>query len=187
MHTVVIIHGSYGSPTENWFPWLAAQVRGRGHHVIVPSFPTPEGQSPTSWRKEFEAQVSRVNSNTILVGHSLGVAFILDVLERSKKPVAGTFLASGFLGELGNAQFDDVNRTFVCRDFNWEKICLSMGKAFVYHGDNDPYVPISKCSELSLKLNIVPNIIARGGHLNAEAGYMEFFQLWSDLSELLDS
>ena len=36
---VVIIHGSYGKPEENWFPWLAEEVRKLGHSATVPTFP----------------------------------------------------------------------------------------------------------------------------------------------------
>lgn len=45
----VIIHGSYGNPTENWFPGLAKSLRNEGSEVLIPIFPTPEGQTLFNW------------------------------------------------------------------------------------------------------------------------------------------
>jgi predicted alpha/beta hydrolase family esterase len=185
MRTVIIIHGSYGSPDENWFPWLKKQVRDAGHKAIVPEFPTPDGQNLESWRRTFDAMAGGLTRDNILVGHSLGVAFILDIVERSAQSMCGSFFASGFIGELGNPQFDAVNKSFVCREFDWAKIRENAGRMFLYHGDNDPYVPLSKCWELSSKLHVEPRVIHNGGHLNSAAGYMKFEELWADMSELL--
>jgi predicted alpha/beta hydrolase family esterase len=185
MTKVIIIHGSFGSPTENWFPWLKQRVVEAGQTAFVPTFPTPEQQSLENWRTVFEQQVGTISRDCLLVGHSLGVAFIFDLLERSIDPVRASFFVSGFVGELGDPQFDNVNRSFVCRDFDWKKIRSNMGKAFLYHGDTDPYVPLEKCKELSKRLQVKPNLIKNGGHLNAAAGYETFDALWSDLAPLL--
>jgi predicted alpha/beta hydrolase family esterase len=45
MANIFIIHGSYGNPDENWFPWLKKELEQEGHKVFVPKFPTPEDQS----------------------------------------------------------------------------------------------------------------------------------------------
>jgi predicted alpha/beta hydrolase family esterase len=187
MRTVVIIHGSYGSPDENWFPWLKLQAELTGHRTVVPTFPTPKGQSLDSWREVSNRAVGPLTGDHLLVGHSLGVAFILDLLERSPVAVRASFLVSGFIGELGNPEFDQVNETFVSRKFIWPKIRANMGHAFIYHGRNDPYVSISKCKELADKLNVTPVIVENGGHLNSSSGYVSFDLLWSQLKPLLNS
>src|SRR5713226_1018540 len=78
---VVIIHGSYGRPTENWFPWLAEQVQSYGHVVTIPALPTPAGQNIDAWKQAFREQVGALTPNMLLVGHSMGDRFTLRLLE----------------------------------------------------------------------------------------------------------
>jgi uncharacterized protein len=185
MTTVVLIHGTYGSPTENWFPWLREQIRDAGHNVKTPSFSTPDGQSLTSWRRQFDEQVGSIGSDCVLVGHSLGALFMCDLLERSQKPIRASFFASGFSSLLGNPEFDVPNATFVRSDFDWKRIRKNGGKMFAYFGDNDPYVPKKASEEFASKLGVHPKVISGGGHLNDSAGFKKFDVLWADLSPLL--
>ena len=178
---VVIIHGSYGSSQENWFPWLAKQVRVLGYEPIVPDFPTPEGQTLKRWLDVFEKAVGRLTPDVMLVGHSLGVAFILRVLERTRQPIAGCFLVSGFLGELGLPEFDKVNADFVTAPVDWKRVRENCGEAHVYNGDNDPYVPLERGKEIAKHLGVGVTVIKNGGHINANAGYSTFPQLLEDL------
>jgi predicted alpha/beta hydrolase family esterase len=182
---VVIIHGSYGSPEENWFPWLASEIRKLGHEALVPCFPTPEGQNLRSWLKVFKAQVGVLEPNMILVGHSLGSGFILCLLEQTKVSVLGTFLVSGFLGSLGNPEFDVVNKTFVSRRFDWSHIRYHAGMTQVFNSDNDPYVPIQKGHELARRLGVDLTVIKGGGHINAESGYLSFQILLDKILNLI--
>jgi uncharacterized protein len=183
--TVVIIHGSFGDPNENWFPWLAGELRKLGNEVKVPKLPTPEGQSLDSWKKAFYSQVGNLTPNMVLVGHSLGPGFILNLLEDSKVVIEGIFLVSGFLGDIGNTDFDTINKSFVSRDFNWTKIKQCAGKIYVYNSSNDPYVPLSKGEELAKRLNVPLTVIENGGHLNASAGYKTFPKLLDDIVKFL--
>lgn len=186
MKTVVIIHGTYGSPNENWFPWLRDKVVEAKHVAKVPSLPTPEGQSIEAWRRAFDEQVGPVGRDTVLVGHSLGATFICDLLERTKEPVHGAFFVSGFVGILGNPKFDEPNRSFVTKDYDWRQIRKRKGAAFAYYGDDDPYVPQEKLKEFAEALDVKPRVIKKGGHLNESVGFVKFEGLWADLGKLLN-
>lgn len=182
----LIVHGSYGAPDENWFPWLRARLEERGITTLVPHFPTPEGQSLSSWRAIFDREVGDVGHGWLLFGHSLGVPFLLDVLERSNSAVDGFFSVSGFAGLIGVEEFDSVNRTFVERAFDWKRLRGASGRAFVYQGADDPYVPQHWSEDLSESLGAQRRVIPNGGHLNAAAGYDHFDLLWSDAQTLLN-
>lgn len=181
---IVIIHGSYGNSTENWFPWLARQVRALGHEAILPDFPTPEHQTLKNWLRVFDSEIGKLTPNVVLIGHSLGVAFILRILELTKQPIAGSFLVSAFLGRLGLPDFDKVNADFVTKPVNWKRVRAAAGIVRVYNGDNDPYVPLSKGREIAKGLGVDLTVIKGGGHINAAAGYTQFPELLQDLKGL---
>jgi uncharacterized protein len=182
---VIIIHGSYGSPTDNWFSWLSKEVSALGIEALVPTFPTPDQQSLDTWRNSFTSETGGLSADDVLVGHSLGVAFILHLLEESPVRISGAFLVSGFLGNLGLVEFDRVNDTFVNTAFDWPQVRRNVLEVRLYNSDNDPYVPITKGEELA-KLLQTPLIVLHGaGHINSEAGYQKFPLLLDDLKTLL--
>ena len=108
---IIIIHGTTGCPEENWYPWLKEEVHALGWDASVPTFPTPEGQSLGTWKAAFNKQLGSVRPNMILIGHSIGTAFILNLLEESAEPVTATYMVAGFIGKLGPVPpYDHVAR-----------------------------------------------------------------------------
>ena len=184
MRTAIIIHGTYGKPDENWFPWLKSKLEELDYQVYVPNFPTPTNQSLESWIDAFIEFNKYIDPQTILVGHSLGVAFILTILESMDLPIRAVFLVSGFLGLLHDNEFDDLNADFTLRNFNWDKIKNNVQKVYLYHSDNDPHVPIEKANTLARNLGIRPTIINNAGHFNTASGYLRSPQLLSDIKNL---
>lgn len=182
---VVIIHGSFGNATENWFPWLANEVRKRKRVAIVPTFPTPERQTLKNWLTVFDDKVGPLSRKTVLVGHSLGAAFILRVLERTRQPVAATVLVSSFLGQLGLPEFDTVNADFVTAPVDWVRARENAGRTIVFHSDSDPYVPLAKGEEISRNMKAKLIVLHGAGHINSSAGFQQFPQLLKEIETFL--
>ncbi|MCK5476385.1 MAG: serine hydrolase family protein [Candidatus Aenigmarchaeota archaeon] len=185
MTKIFLIHGAFGNPEENWFPWLKQKLEELNHEVIVPKFPTPENQSLENWNKIFAEYKNKIDENSIFVGHSLAPAFLLSILECINQPIKGAFFISGFSTLLGNETFDSINKTFVDKEFDWSKIKQNCKQFFIYHSDNDPYVPIECANELADKLDVKPKIIKNAGHFNEKAGYIKFEELFNDIKLLL--
>ncbi|MBP9717692.1 alpha/beta fold hydrolase [Candidatus Gracilibacteria bacterium] len=82
MKRVIIFHGTGGSPQENWFPWLKNILQERGIEVVIPQFPTPQHQTPENWHAVMEPYLPLITPETVLIGHSLGGAFLLRVMEK---------------------------------------------------------------------------------------------------------
>ncbi|MFH1978179.1 MAG: alpha/beta hydrolase [Candidatus Aenigmatarchaeota archaeon] len=173
MPTFFIVHGAYGNPEGNWFPWLKEELEKLDCRVFVPKFPTPEGQNLDNWLVVAEEYVHYFDENTFFVGHSIAPAFLLSLLEKLQIPIKAGFFVSGFLDNINNPTFDTINKTFY-RKFDWKKIKRSCKKFYVFHSDNDPYVPLNKGKELARRLETDPIIVKGGGHLNAESGYYKF-------------
>ncbi len=181
MKNAIIIHGTYGNPDENWFPWLKEELEKMGYRVDVPSFPTPDNQSLGSWMNTFGNPKDKLNTDSILIGHSLGAVFILTILESLDSPVKAVFLVSGFLGLLGNKEFDDLNISFATKKFNWEKIKSNFKKIYIYHSDNDPYIPLENAKAISKNLGGKLIVIKDAGHFNSKSGYDRFDRLLADI------
>lgn len=179
-----IIHGAYGSAEENWFPWLRDELEEKGFQVFVPNFPTPDGQTLENWMKVFDEYGHYLNEETVLIGHSIAVAFILNVLERLQKPVKACFLVAGFVDFLGDAELDLINKSFTDRDFDWLKIKENCKNFHIYYSDNDPYVPLEKAQMLSYKLGVDLRLVEGAGHFNHAAGYDKFELLLKDILAL---
>jgi len=173
MKRAFLFHGAYGNPDENWFPWLKADLEKQGYLVVAPRLPTPEGQTLSNWLAAFKAQY-RLEGEDTLIGHSIGAAFALRLIERAKKPVRACYLVSGFASRLGKAEFDGLNRTFIEKGFDYEKIRANCPLISIFHSDNDPYVPLLKAEELAFGLKTRLTVVPGAGHFNEKSGYLRF-------------
>lgn len=175
---VFIFHGVGGHPGENWFPWLKKELEKRGYNVIVPQFPTPKGQTLDNWLKVLNHYKEFLNEDTILIGHSLGAPFALNVIEKNQ--VKAAFLVAGYCSKCDN-EFDEMSATFSQRDFDWTRIRANCERFVVYHADNDPYIKIENAQELATNLHINLQLIKGAGHFNKAAGYVKFNKLLEDI------
>lgn len=182
---VIIIHGSYGSPEANWFPWLAAALEKSGVQTATPRFPTPENQSLESWLAVFEAACGALRPSDILVGHSIGAALVLRLIERSAQPIKAALLVAGWSGPLGLAQFDSINSSFFEKPLDWTAIRGKCPAYIQFHGDDDPYVPLDLGRELAQRLGSQLTIVEKGKHLNREAGYDRFIPLLTEIEKMI--
>lgn len=175
-----IFHGVGGHPEENWFPWLKDELEKQGGRVFIPQFPTPENQTLDKWLEVLERYGDRLSGDSVLIGHSLGVPFALNVIERY--PVKAAYFVAGFTGVAGN-DFDESMKTFAQREFNWDKIRNNCKEFFVFHSDNDPYISLEKGEKLASDLNTDLIMVKEGGHLNESAGFTKFQLLLNKINE----
>ena len=177
MRNVFIIHGTGGNPESNWFPWLRQELEKAGCKVFVPKFPTPENQSLKSWLVIFERYMKNLDENCIVVGHSLGVPFLLNILEQARKPIKAAFFVSAFTGLSGNKRYDDLHQTFVDKVFEWKSIRKKCGKFCVINSDNDQFIPLNLGQDIAKRLGAEFIVLNNAGHINQDSGYTKFEML----------
>lgn len=197
------MHGSYGSPEENWFRWLEGELKKLGHEVILEQFPVDSWddvnkidndkrhsysatQTLSSWEKYFADQIlPRIKDEEIcFVGHSIAPIFMLHMLQKYNFKIKQAIFVSPFFNIPDRPeiwQFYPVNKTFYSYDFNFDKIKSQIGKSYVVYGDNDPYVPSSESPLFAEKLGSEIHVIEGGGHCG---GIFKEFPL---LLELINS
>jgi len=94
----IIIHGSNKKDLErmkeegllpqnkrHWIPWIKQELEKRGIKTFTPLMPRNWAPEYDEWKKEFGKL--HVYENTVLVGHSLGGAFLVRWLGETKKKV----------------------------------------------------------------------------------------------------
>lgn len=183
----LIMHGSYGSPEENWFRWLEKELKIKGFEVILEQFPvddwaeiesigpsaiasfTPK-QNLSIWEAYFVKNIlpKLGDEPFVFVGHSAAPLFMLHMLEKYSFRLAGAIFVAPFFNIPDRPeiwQFYPTNKTFYNYDFDFAKIKSQiLGKSFVVYGDDDPYVPSTEpplfAKQLGSELVVVPN----GGH-----------------------
>lgn len=177
MKNVFLIHGFAGSPDENWFPWLCAQLEERGVTVTVPQFPSPATPVLEAWLTAVQPFVSNFDEETILVGHSLGATFILRLLEHFDVHVGAVYLVAGLIEDLHDPRFSPHITGFMETPFDWAQIQERAGEVHVFHSNDDPYVPLDHGQRLAKNLGATLHAIPNAGHFNTRSGYTKFPQL----------
>lgn len=97
---MVLVHGWASSPDDAWFPWLAQELKHAGHEVVAPTMPDARAPDPAAWLSTLESTIGAFDSETFLVGHSLGCrALALYAQEQSPGNRAGgvVFVAGSFI------------------------------------------------------------------------------------------
>jgi hypothetical protein len=183
---VIIIHGTEGSPEENWFPWLKGKLEDEGVKTFVPQFPSPPAVASkvSEWFDVLEDYKKHIDKNTIIVGHSLGGVFTLRILEQLKHPIHSAYFVGTPIGIKPILNYDR-DQSFSGFDFNWEKIKKNAKYFEVFHSDNDPYVGIENGRELAKNLGVKLSFVPKAGHFNEKAGYTKFEGLWEKLEPIL--
>lgn len=162
--TAFIFHGSGGSSNGHWLPWLKEKLEERGLEVIVPQFPIEKNQSLENWLEVIDNYKDKFD-NSLMIGHSLGSPFIINVLNKYSCKIKAAYLVAGFVGRL---EFDEPRiHDFSDRDFNWSIIRNNCNNFHIIHADNDQIVPLYKAEELSELLSTDITLIKDGGHLNS--------------------
>ncbi len=161
------LHGFTGSGQKNFFPWLKKELEAKGHEVITPELPdTNEGN--------VEKQVQYVidnytfDSDTVVLGHSLGSVVALKILERINTPIKRLVLAAGF----AQPGFLDHERPFEKTtkwEFDFEKIKKNVREVVLLRAENDSAVPRERMEYIQQKIggNIV-DFTAEQDHITGD-------------------
>lgn len=118
MKTAILIHGypqkeEYFDPKRpassncHWFPWLQKKLLLNGILAQTPEMPEAYQPNYEKWKWMFEQ--FKIDSETILVGHSCGGGFLVRWLSENNVKVGKVVLVAPWLDpdhEMGNTFFD---------------------------------------------------------------------------------
>lgn len=199
----LIMHGSYGSPDENWFRWLEKELKNRGHQVILEQFPVDDWneidkigpdkianyqpiESLKSWEDYFIPNIlpQLQSIPTRFIGHSIAPIFMLHMLQKYDFVLDQAIFVAPFFN-IPDApkvwQFYPVNKTFYNYVFDFEKIKSKIRESHVVYGDNDPYVPASELPLFAEKIGAQIHVVPGGEHCGS------IFKEFPLLIDIIDS
>lgn len=144
---IFVIHGWEGYPQEGWFPWLSDELTKEDFNVKVLPMPNSKTPSIEEWVPFLTRNVGKADSNTVLVGHSIGCQTIwryLVTLAEGEK-IAGAVLVAPWIrlnaeNALQDEESEVVAKPWLETPINWEKVKKHCPKFAVILSDNDPYV-----------------------------------------------
>lgn len=168
-----LIHGSFGSPFVNFFPWLRKKIETRGGIVYTPDFPTGVGfQNYENWEKLLNVylEAGLIHEGTTFVAHSIAPVFVCKFLIQHQVKVKKLLFVCGFNNYFGiNDEYDTVNGSMYLDHL--ERIKEYCNDIICFYTDNDPYVKMEAEKEFAKCVATKEIVISGGGHLNAESGY----------------
>jgi len=187
----VLFHGSFGSPDENWFPELRADLESLGQTVIAPQYPVDDWdemvkngpgaplahQSLDAWLSVFEKDVlPKLNGKEkiMFVGHSLGPVFILHCIAKFKIRLDAAIFVSPFMDTLDMWEFNHANGSFLKTDFDFDTLKKYIPVSYVLYSDNDPYVKKDHSLLFARALDSSTILVRSAGHMNASVNLNEF-------------
>lgn len=195
MRNIFIIHGSYGSPQGNWFPWLKKELSKLGHRVLVPQFPIPpidkhdsfySGHKLSEWIETLNDYDRYINSDTIFVAHSRGCVFTYHYLAKIKQSISATFLVAPWINFIwypkGYKKIDSFHKT----PFDWGQIRRGSRYFELYQSTNDD-TPISEGKEIAKYLKAKLMIVKNAGHFNttSDKKYVKFPDLLKNIQDFI--
>lgn len=164
----LILHCWYGSPEDNWYPWLKKQLEENQYTVHLPDFPTMRTDLP-----DLEKQLGiikdtlTVDKDTVVIGHSLGCLLGMRLAEKQK--IGTLILVSGW-------DFNDLteeHRRYWKTMIDHAAIKRNVKKIYCIASDNDPYFTPVTNEEMAKRLGGKHILIAGAGHFTKDFGVME--------------
>ncbi len=148
---VLFIHGG-GQGAYEEDKKLAASLRdvlGAAYGVRCPKMPDEDSPEYEAWKDQIAKELTALDGEVTLVGHSLGASILLKYLseEKEEKPVAGVFLvAPPYWG----AEDWEVGEYALQADFA-SRLPEEL-PVFFYHSRDDEWVPFAHLALYAEKL-----------------------------------
>ena len=176
---VLLVHGLGGDSQENWFPWFKKELEKKNYEIIIPNMPDSEKPVLKNWLKELEPLVSDFTEEDIVIGHSLGGAVVMNLIQKLNLKVNKLFLiapVTEFLFKDKGVEdtIEDVfskdniefTTEFLKAKIDYKKVENNVNKIYAYFSGNDPYISLDQKKALEKVLTANYKVFKDKGHFN---------------------
>lgn len=161
---IILVHGLLGHPRNAWFPWLIGELEQRD--IAVRSLEMPNSAIPDreAWVRIVKGAIERPD-RTILVGHSLGCAAILQAIaDYPPETFPRIVLVAGF-----GRPFMSVLEPWFPAPLDFDRIRPVSRAWTVIHSTNDHLVPFEEGAWLADRLH-ARLVTKENGHFRLREG-----------------
>lgn len=137
-HFVIVPGNGEGCAGSNFYPWLASELRSRGHTVSLSEMPEANAAPSGLWQR-FILEESGADAASVLIGHSSGACAVLRLAEKGcfhgVVAVSMTDNDLGDAGERASGWYD--------APWKWGTMRGHVKHLVVFASDDDPFIPIA--------------------------------------------
>ena len=142
----------------------------------MPTLPDVSNMSYDSWEKKFKSYAKNLNSESVVIAHSIGSIFLVHYLVKHKIKI------QKFIGVVSfnrvnnrdvNKEWDKINETFFID--NLEDLKIYAKQRICFYSPTDIY-DFNALEEFANKIDAKKVIIEKAGHFTAVSGYGEKFE-----------
>jgi len=135
---IILIHGFNANPEMNFHPWLRDELHQAGFEVLAPELPFSGEPDLFEWLKAMEEQVGRIDSEDIILGHSLGAVMALRYLEGAE--MTGTPRAVILVAAPWTHKRPEM-RSFFTHELDADVLMWKASDFIIVHSKDDDLVP----------------------------------------------
>ncbi len=171
MQNIFLIHGYNGIPKI--FRWLEQELINRNYNVIMPEFPIQEKAIYKDWKKIFDEYKTAINSDSIVIAHSIGNAFIIKYLQENHLTISLYIGLAGFAKYFEVENREPLNRAFQNFLVSKQEISYfqkSCQKKYAIYSNNDHIVPFDVLEDFPKTILATPLFIENIGHMGKKSG-----------------
>lgn len=190
MKRAFIIHKWEGTPASDWYPWLKGELGRRGIETIVPEMPDTMVPRIKSWISALAKAIGEPDTETYLIGHSIGSQTILRYLEGLSpgEQVGGAVFVAGFVktreGSLTQSDAAII-RPWEETPIDFGKVRRHCGKFTTILSDDDPFVGVENGKIFEKELNSKVIVIPKAGHFGEKDGYRELHVALNEILKIM--
>lgn len=188
MKNAIIFQGAGETQKSFWLPYVKKELEKRGYTVWLPQLPeidNPKLQEILS----FILKNGEFNQETVMIGHSAGVPFILSTLENIEVKIKKAVMVAGLIEPSTNDEaITKWQKLFLQDKYDWRKIKAHCKEFIFINSVNDPWGCNEKQGKKMFDKLGGTLIINEEGHMGSDSfhqPYKEFPLLISLVENML--
>ena len=171
MKNVILIHGLNGAPKI--FEWLKTELESINIKVTMPNFPPLKGVIYENWKEILDQYKTEIDSNTIIVCHSIGNEFAIKYFTENNLPIDTYIGLAGFAEVFYTEGKDILNKVvekFLVTNQEKQQFISLCKKRYAIYSDNDHVIPFDVLENYPKEIAATPIMISGIGHMGKKSG-----------------